>query len=82
MPGPSWGAVSGLGLELASSTLETQEGTPGDSASMWTSQAGKCLFFFFFLIKAPEEEGGVQISLCGDAIKMQIPPCFFKFVPA
>ena len=51
VPGPSWGAVSGLGLESASSTLETQEGTPGESASMWTSRAGKCLFFFFFKLK-------------------------------
>lgn len=39
----------GLGLESASSTLETREGTPGESASMWTSWAGKCLFFFFKL---------------------------------
>ena len=46
MPGLSWGALSGLGLEPASSTLETQEGTPGETAFMWTSQAGKCFFFF------------------------------------
>lgn len=34
--GPSQGMVSGLGLDSSSPTLGNREGTPGESASMWT----------------------------------------------
>lgn len=46
MLGPAYRAMPGPGLDSASPTIGSREGTPGESAPMWTSQAGNPFFLF------------------------------------